>query len=167
MIVYSHPTTMRLIDFIAVNALVPQLKSSKRDDAIEELVDSLIAAGLVQGKLKGEIIKKILEREDRGSTGFGKGVAVPHVKLKGIDRMVATIGVSGRGVDFKALDKAPVFSIFLLVSPADRPDDHLHAMENIFRNLQKDMFRKFLRQAESVEDILELLREADAQLLQG
>jgi mannitol/fructose-specific phosphotransferase system IIA component (Ntr-type) len=94
-------------------------------------------------------------------------VAVPHVKHEKIKKMVATIGVSARGVDFNALDKQPVHSIVLLMSPAGRPDEHLQAMENIFRNLQKDTFRRFLRQATTRDEILELIEEADAHQIQG
>lgn len=158
---------MKLTDFIDPKALVPQVKASKRDDVIIELVDALIASGSLEKSLRQEVVDQIIERERRGSTGFGKGVAVPHVKHARIKKMAATIGISARGVDFNALDKAPVFSIVLLMSPLDRPDEHLQAMENIFRNLQKDTFRRFLRQATTAQDILELLEEADAHQLQG
>jgi PTS system nitrogen regulatory IIA component len=158
---------MKLTDFIDRKALVPQIASSKRDEAIMELVDSLIASGSLDKSLREEVIVQIVEREKRGSTGFGKGVAVPHVKHQKIKKMVATIGISARGVDFNALDKAPVYSVVLLMSPADKPDEHLQAMENIFRNLQKDTFRRFLRQATTGQDIMELLEEADAHQLQG
>ena len=100
-------------------------------------------------------------------TGFGKGVAVPHVKSEKIKKIVATIGVSSRGVDFNALDKAPVYSVVLLISPVDAPDQHLQAMENIFRNLQKDTFRRFLRQATTDKEILDLIEEADTHQLQS
>ena len=73
--------------------------------------------------------------------------------------------MSQTGVDFNALDKNPVYSIVLLLSPKGKPDEHLQAMETVFSNLQKDMFRRFLRQATSVEDVLGLLEEADSQQL--
>jgi mannitol/fructose-specific phosphotransferase system IIA component (Ntr-type) len=152
---------MKLSEFIVTKALVPQLKATERDEVIAELVDALIVAGTVDKSLRDELINKINDREKRGSTGFGKGVAVPHVKHKKIKKMAASIGVSPNGVDFNALDKAPVFSVVLLLSPEDRPDEHLQAMENIFRNLQNDTFRKFLRQATTKKDITELLAEAD------
>jgi mannitol/fructose-specific phosphotransferase system IIA component (Ntr-type) len=81
--------------------------------------------------------------------------------------MVAAIGVSQKGVDFNALDKAPVYSVVLLISPKDKPDEHLQAMENIFSNLQKDNFRRFLRQSATAEAIKDLLHEADTQQLAG
>ena len=152
---------MKLSDFIVSKALVPQLSSNERDLVINELVDALVAADAVDASLRDDLIKYITDREKKGSTGFGKGVAVPHVKHKKITKMVATIGVSATGVDFNALDKAPVYSVVLLLSPEDKPDEHLQAMENIFRNLQNDTFRKFLRQATTRKEIVELISEAD------
>jgi mannitol/fructose-specific phosphotransferase system IIA component (Ntr-type) len=107
------------------------------------------------------VVKAIIDREKHGSTGFGKGVAVPHVKHPAIKKRVGAIGRSTVGVDFAALDQAPVYSVFLLLSPQNNPDGHLQAMENIFRNLQQDNFRRFLRQADSSAKIVDLLDETD------
>jgi mannitol/fructose-specific phosphotransferase system IIA component (Ntr-type) len=92
---------------------------------------------------------------------MGKGVAVPHVKHKAVEDVVVAIGQSGAGIDFSALDKQPVYSVILLISPANETDKHLQAMENIFRNLQYEKFRSFLRHCRSAEQIEDLLREAD------
>lgn len=152
---------MKLADFIDTQAVVPQLAAAERDAVIAELVDALVASGSIDQGLRDELIRKITDRESKGSTGFGKGVAVPHVKHPDLPRMVGTIGVSPTGVDFNALDKAAVYSIVLLMSPEDQPDDHLQAMENIFRNLQNETFRRFLRQATTQQDIEDLIAEAD------
>ncbi len=158
---------MKLADFVLTQALVPQLSTTDRDEVITALVDAIIDAGGVDKALRQELIDAILDRENKGSTGFGKGVAVPHVKHTKIEKMVATIGVSATGVDFNALDKQPVYSVVLLMSPEDQPEGHLQAMENIFRNLQNDTFRKFLRQATTAKDIEELITEADNHQLAG
>lgn len=161
----SKVNSMKLQDFVVIEATIPDLQPTERDDVIRELVDSLVRVGAAPQDLRDDLIKMIIDREKHGSTGFGKGVAVPHVKHERIKRMVATIGVSQKGVDFNALDKAPVYSVVLLLSPKDKPDEHLQAMENIFSNLQKDTFRRFLRQVTSQKDIQELILEADAQQL--
>lgn len=158
---------MKLLDFVLADALIPDLKSTERDEVITELVDAAVAAGGVPKTLRDALVKEIIGREKHGSTGFGKGVAVPHVKHEKIKKMVAAIGVSQKGVDFNALDKAPVYSVVLLISPKDKPDEHLQAMENIFSNLQKDNFRRFLRQSTTAEAIKDLLLEADTQQLAG
>lgn len=154
---------MKLNDFVVTDAIIPVLQATSRDDAITEMVDALIAAKAVPKGLRDEVIKLVLERENQGSTGFGKGVAVPHVKHDKIKKVTAAVAVSQVGVDFNALDNnAPVYSLFLVASPKDKPDEHLHAMENLFVHLQNDMFRKFMRQAETKEAVVDLLAEADA-----
>lgn len=158
---------MKLSEIVPEGAIVARLKSSERDDVIAEIADALVAASVIPKDLRKELIDSILERERRGSTGFGKGVAVPHVKHTRIKRMAAAIAISEHGVDFNALDKQPVYSVFLLLSPAERPEEHLQAMEIIFKNLSQDRFRRFLRQSATVQDVRTLLEDADAQRLVG
>ncbi len=153
---------MKLLDIIVPNAIIPDLSSTQRDDAISEIIDSLVSAGALSPELREDFIKAIIKREKRGSTGFGHGVAVPHVKHPAISKMAVAVAVSRNGIEFNALDKQPVYSIFLLLSPEDKPEDHLDAMEAIFGNLSQETFRRFLRQATSVEDVMTLLEEADA-----
>ena len=132
-----------------------------RNGAIRELVSSLAAAGAVPESAVDDLVAALIKREQNGSTGFGKGVAVPHVKHPQIKKMVGTVGRSPDGIDFAALDHQPVYSIVLLLSPENQPQQHLQAMNIVFSNLQKDMFRRFLRQSETKEAIVDLLNEAD------
>ena len=152
---------MKLADFICFEALIPQLESTKRDGVIAELVNALDAAGKLGKGHSAEIIKTVIKRENEASTGMGKSVAVPHVKSKVVSEVVAAIGMSEAGINFSALDKQPVYSVILLISPVDDPDKHLQAMENLFQHLQTEQFRKFLRQSKTVEAIEDLIREAD------
>lgn len=154
---------MKLRDIVVEKAVLPQLESTSRDDVVAELIDALIAAGAVDASHRDAYISSVIRREKRGSTGFGRGVAVPHIKDSTIEGMHVAIGVSHKGIDFNSLDRMPVHSIFLLLSPEDRPEDHLDAMEAIFTNLQQDTFRRFLHQARSVQDVLTLLEESDEQ----
>lgn len=158
---------MKLTEIVVQPAITPVLQSTQRDEVLGELVDSLVAAGELDAGIRDEIVAKLLEREEKGSTGFGRGVAVPHAKHPKVGRLIAAVGLSERGVDFASLDKQPVFSIFLLLSPQDQPEEHLQAMEVIFKNLSKENFRRFLRQAGSREEVVTLLEEADSQQLPG
>jgi nitrogen PTS system EIIA component len=83
---------------------------------------------------------------------------VKHAK---VTKMVGTVGRSASGIDFAALDNQPVYSVVLLLSPENQPQQHLNAMNIVFTNLQKDMFRKFLRQSGTRQAISDLLDEAD------
>ncbi|MFA5863887.1 MAG: PTS sugar transporter subunit IIA [Phycisphaerae bacterium] len=152
---------MKLADIIVKEAIIADLQAKDRDGVVKEMVDKLVEVGRLGAKEAPEIIKSIIKREKQGSTGFGKGVAVPHVKHTGSKSLVATIGRSSGGVDFAALDRAPVYIVVLLLSSPDNPEEHLQAMETIFRHLQRDNFRKFLRQAQNVGQIIELINEAE------
>jgi mannitol/fructose-specific phosphotransferase system IIA component (Ntr-type) len=152
---------MKFADFVCFEAAVSELQATDRDGAIAELVSSLDKARrLKRGKCQ-DIINAVVQRENEASTGMGKGVAVPHVKHSAVKDVAAAVGLSSLGIDFCALDKQPVYLVILLVSPVDSPDRHLQAMENIFRQLQQERFRKFLRQCRTPEQIEELFREAD------
>lgn len=156
---------MKLCDIVQKNAIITTLESTDRDDVVRELVDALISSGAADASLRQELVEAVLDRERRGSTGFGRGVAVPHVKHGSVTDISAAVGLSQSGVDFNALDKQPVYSIFLLLSPADNPEEHLQAMEVIFKSLSHEMFRRFLRQATTVDEVVTLLQESDSQQL--
>jgi len=152
---------MKLRDFIVTEAIVPTLEAGDRDEAIKELVTSLSTQGALAEDAIDEVVTALIKREQNGSTGFGKGVAVPHVKHPKVKKMAGTIGRSTAGIDFAALDHQPVYSIVLLLSPENQPQQHLQAMNIVFSNLQKDMFRRFLRQSDTRQKIVDLIEEAD------
>lgn len=152
---------VKLCDFVIKEAIVPDLVSRDRNGVIRELVESLAKAGAIDRSIVEDAIMEVTQREAKGSTGFGKGVAVPHGRHLGLTKMVAVIGRSAAGVDFASLDKQPVYSFILLLSPVLNQERHLAAMNVIFSNLQMDMFRKFLRQSDTQQKIWELLEEED------
>ena len=152
---------MKLKDFIVTDAITPELAANDRDGAIRELVNALASAGALPAEAVDEVVGALIKREQNGSTGFGKGVAVPHVKHAKIKKMVGTVGRSASGIDFAALDHQPVYTVVLLLSPDNQPQQHLQAMNIVFSNLQKDMFRRFLRNSATRQAIVDLLDEAD------
>jgi len=152
---------MKLADIVVPDALCPKLEADSRDKAVKELVESLADAGAISKKNVASIIKAILARESQATTGIGKGIALPHAKVKNVKKPIIAIGGSPDGIDFSSLDSKPVHSVILLLSNPSNPDEHLQAMETIFRHVQRDIFRKFLSQAETKEAILDLVKEAD------
>ena len=152
---------MKFADFVCFEATISQLQAGDRDGVIAELVASLDKAGKL-GKGNLEVITaELMKREKEASTGLGKGVAVPHVKHRAVKSVVGAVGLSSEGIEFFALDKQPVYSVMLLISPHDDPDKHLQVMENVLKHLQSEKFRKFLRQCTCSEHVEDLLREAD------
>ena len=152
---------MRMSDFVVRDAIVADLKANTKEGVIREMVESLRNAGYFKGGEMEDIVKAILKRELLGSTGIGRGVAIPHSKHSTVDRLIGTVGISRQGVAFDSLDGEPVHVFVLLISPQDRPGDHLRALENVSRCLRDDGFVRSLRQATSREAIWGLLDDAE------
>jgi len=155
---------MKLNEFVVAEAIVPDLQATSKEDAIRAMVASLTKSDAISDADEEGIVSAILKREELGSTGIGNGVAVPHTKHPSVDRLVATVALSKNGVDFASLDGEDVFILFLLISPPDRPGDHLRGLENISRHLRDQTFCSFLRQSNTKKDIVDLLDEADGDL---
>jgi mannitol/fructose-specific phosphotransferase system IIA component (Ntr-type) len=152
---------MRMSDFVVREAIIPELAANTKEGVIREMVASLRSVGFFKAGEPEDIVKAILKRELLGSTGIGRGVAIPHTKHTSVDRLIGTVALSKSGVSFDSLDGEPVFVFFLLVSPQDRPGDHLRALENVSRCLRDDGFVRSLRQATTREAIWELLEEGE------
>jgi nitrogen PTS system EIIA component len=152
---------MKLTDFVVPDAIIPDLKAASKEEAIRAMIDSLKATGSIKAADADGILAAVLKREELGSTGIGNGVAVPHTKHSSVDQLIATVALAKEGVDFASLDGDDVYILFLLVSPPDRPGDHLRGLENISRHLRNQNFCNFLRQAKTQADVIDLLNEAD------
>ncbi|MEK6248879.1 MAG: PTS sugar transporter subunit IIA [Planctomycetales bacterium] len=152
---------MKFADFVSSAAIRPNVTSISKEEVIREMATALVESNDLAEDELDSIIKAIAKREELGSTGIGRGVAVPHTKHPSVDKLVGTVAVSVEGVDFQSLDGEKVHLFFLLISPPDRPGDHLRALENISRQLKDDMFCRFLKQSKTAKDIWQLLEEAD------
>ncbi|NBW87119.1 MAG: PTS sugar transporter subunit IIA [Planctomycetia bacterium] len=153
---------MKFSDFVAPDAIRAHVDAGTKEGVIREMAQSLVDAGRIAVADMDGIVKAIMKREDLGSTGIGRGVAVPHTKHPSVNRLVGTVAVSPRGIDFESLDGEPVQLFFLLVSPPDRPGDHLRALENISRQLRDESFCRLLKAAKRPVEIQQLLEEADS-----
>lgn len=152
---------MKFADFILPEAVRAEIKATDKLDVIREMAESLRDAGGIKKEEFEGIFKAIVKREELGSTGIGRGIAVPHTKHVSVEKLVGTVAVSHEGVDFDSLDREKVYLFFLIVSPLDHPSEHLRALEHITRQLKDDVFCKFLKQSKTQDDIFTLLKEAD------
>lgn len=153
---------MKFVDFINREAIRTNVAATSKEEVIRTMATSLKEAGKIGDDQYEGIVEAILKREELGSTGIGRGVAVPHTKHPSVSELVGTVAVSEEGVEFDSLDGEKVHLLFLLISPPDRPGDHLRALENISRQLRDDTFCSFLKQTKEADDVWQLLEEADA-----
>lgn len=148
---------MRLKEFVVRSAIVPGLVASNKEAVIRTMVEHLEQSGQFPGADVEDIVRAILRRELLGSTGIGRGVAIPHTKHQSVEKLIGTIAVAPGGVAFDSLDGEPVYIFVLLISPQDRPGDHLRALENASRCLRDETFVQSLRNATTREEIIALL----------
>lgn len=144
------------------SVVVADLKARDKESVIRELVGALCRSGRVSPKQEEVLVQGVLERESKGSTGLGNGVAIPHVKgSSAIREMVGVFGRSKGGVEFQSLDNQPVRIFFLICSPdgAD-PKDHQLLLRRIAKLAQNDRIRRFLEKAKDASEIMSTLEEA-------
>ena len=151
---------MPMTDFVVREAIVPALTATSKESAIREIVESLRATGYVGADVAEDVVRAILKREQLGSTGIGRGIAIPHAKHASVDRLTGTVALSQSGVAFDSIDGEPVYVYVLLISPQDRPGDHLRALENVVRAMRDDSFVHSLREATTRDEIWKLLDES-------
>jgi len=152
---------MKLSEFFAPANILPDLAAARKEEAIPEMVAQLCASGSLPRAQAASVEKAMLRREELGSTGIGKGVAVPHAKVPGIKGVLGAFARSKNGVEFNSLDGQPVFLIFMLASAPDTVEPHLEALRKITALLKNDDICSFLRRAKDRNEMVALLREAD------
>lgn len=152
---------MKISDFLCKKALTADLQSTNKADVIKELVDLLIAAGEVEKRERNKLIEILMAREALGSTAIGQGVGIPHGKCECIGKLVASFGLSQKGVNFDSLDGEQVYIFFLLLAPQDSAGPHLKALARISRLLKDKYFRESLKAAKDDKTILKIITQED------
>ena len=151
---------MKIMDILIRDAVILDLQSTAKRDVLEELAAALAKA---EPEVDADrLLEVLLEREALQSTGIGDGVAIPHGKMPGLPRLVASFARSRPGVDFQSIDGQLTTLFFLLVVPEHSGGQHLKALARISRFFRDAGFRKALAEAESLDDVFAAIEEEDA-----
>ena len=148
-------------------ACATSLRGSQQEAIFAELVSNLVKAKELPGELEAPAVQALVERERLASTGVGLAVAVPHVKLDGLERAALSLSIHAEGVEWRAIDGRPVHLVFTVLRPAGEtdqhdPERHLDMMRWISRLARHDDFRKFALRASTKKELVDLLREMSA-----
>jgi len=152
---------MGLAEYLSERLICMDLEPSQRDEAVQALLELFVADGAMPAELVGPARQAIVDRERLGSTAIGRGVAVPHARLEGVERILVAFGHSRKGIEFNALDGQPVHQVFLVLAPNGAAEQYLNVMERITRLVQNDDFRRFVSQLRSAAEVMELIEEMD------
>ena len=149
---------MKITDFLSRETIVPALASREKNAALEEMAGYL---GSTHQLDKNKVLEVLLERERISTTAIGEGVAIPHGKLNGVERVVGVFARSPEGIDFASLDGAPTHLFFVLVAPENAAADHLKALARISRLLKDEAFRRRLMAGQSSQELYTTILEED------
>jgi len=151
---------LKITDILVKDGAILDLASDTKEEVLEELARALAAA---EPSLAADRLLEVLrEREALQSTGIGEGVAIPHGKIAGLERLVASFARSVKGVDFESIDGQPTHLFFLLVVPEHSGGQHLKALARISRFFRDAEFRQKLISAASLDDVFRTIEEEDA-----
>lgn len=152
---------MQIMDFLSKKAIITDIKSTRKEDVIKEMVDLLIEAGDVEKRNRNKLIDALMSREALGSTAIGQGIAIPHAKCDSVSKLIAAFGLSKKGVDFDSLDGELAYIFFLLVAPQDSAGPHLKALARISRLLKDKYFRDTLRASTDEKSVIRIITQED------
>jgi mannitol/fructose-specific phosphotransferase system IIA component (Ntr-type) len=154
---------MPLADDLARVLILDDSKVSNRDEAIDAIIHEMAEASLVPVGMVADIRHAIMRREELGPTGIGEGVAIPHTWHRGIERTVAALAISHRGLEYESLDHEPVHIVLLVLTPLAPPGGRsgTGVFQAVLRHLRDSGFRARIRQAENPEEIWDVIRSAD------
>ena len=150
---------MRLTDILSPACVKVPLAATEKEGIIAEMVDLVHQAG--RCKDPEQMLRATLEREATRTTGIGNGLGIPHGKCPAVDELVMAVGKTAEPVDFASIDGKPVSIVIFLASPPDKTGPHIQALARISRLMTDPKFRHELDQAQTPEQIYQLLQASE------
>jgi len=149
---------MALADILSAEQIIPEMRATERWPAIVELIDLLVSQNKIKPADRDSILASLKQREETMSTGIGFGIAIPHCSSDRLEEVVAAFGRSSKGIEFDALDNAPVKFVVLFIVPKNQFQTHLRTLASIAKFLNDRSVRESLANAKSAEEILAIFR---------
>ena len=150
---------MSLASLLTADQIIPEMKANERWPAIVELVDLLVSQGKIKPEDREPILASLKQREETMSTGIGFGIAIPHCSSDRLNEVVAAFGRSTSGIEFDALDNAPVKFVVLFIVPKNQFQTHLRTLASIAKFLNDRSVRDSLASAQSGDEIATIFRD--------
>ena len=153
---------MILLSLLNEDVIKVGLESEDKEELFEEMVDILVRTGKIKDRKKA--LESLWEREKKGTTGIGKGVAIPHSKTSVVDELVAAVGISKEGIEYESLDGELVYLVFLMFSAEGTAGPHIEALADVARLVETPGFCRKLREAKDSREAMQIIRNFAAEL---
>ncbi len=155
---------MKLSEIFTEDRIVEAIAPGAKHDVLDEMVRKLVESGALAKDEARDVSRALMRREELGSTGVGKGVAVPHAKHAAVEGVLGVLGRSDDGLEFDSLDGQPVRVLFMLVSSPDCIEPHIEALRKVTTLLRDEDFLSFIARAKDKAELVELIAEAEERL---
>ena len=149
----------KIADYINVETIDLNLKAKNKNVIIKELFENIKKSGQVENEELA--LEDLYTRENMGSTGIGKNVAVPHAKTEAVRELTVTLGISKNGIEYDAIDNENVNIFFMFLCPKNEAQEYLRVLARISRMIKEDKFRENLIKAKTKEEIIEIIRNEE------
>jgi PTS system nitrogen regulatory IIA component len=150
---------VKITDFLSVKTVIPALANHEKNAVVQELAEWVAVS--YPGLERQRVLDVLLERERISTTAIGEGVAIPHGKLPGVERVLGVFARSPRGVDFASLDGGLTHLFFVLIAPENAAADHLKALARISRLLKDESFRRRLMAGQTSDELFAIIAQED------
>ena len=152
---------IRITDYISEDLVSLDLKAKNRDEVLVELSKLLEKSENIESE-NNDVYKALIDREKLGSTGIGKGVAIPHVKTESAKKLTVAFGISRKGIDFKSLDDENVNLFFVFASPNRDSQIYLKVLARISRLIREEEFRTRLYNCSSPKEVISCIEDKES-----
>lgn len=150
---------MKIQDLLQKNAILPEILQKQKNEALSVMANFMATLyGLPDGD---DIARKIIEREVEISTGIGYGIAIPHARISGIDRLYLSVGRSLEGIEFQAIDELPVHLLFMMLSPKNTSSEHTQILSRLSRIMSYEEVRSKMMEAKTAEEMLDIIVKSE------
>ena len=153
-------SSVKIINYLEKDRINLDLKSKNKTDIIKELMNTMKDSDKISSVDKA--LASLFYREELGTTGIGKGVAIPHAKTDAVTELLVGFGISKEGINYGSMDEEPVKIFFIFLSPLDGNQEYLKILARISRLIREEKFRNNLLAAETAEKVIEIINNEES-----
>ncbi len=150
---------MKLQELLTKSSIIIDLPEISKNEFLSQMAHFMISLNGLSGA--DEVAAKILDRESEMSTGIGYGIAIPHARISGIDRLYMVAARSAQGLEFNAIDEQPVHLVFMMISPANTSIEHTQILSSLSRIMSYEEVRTKLLKAEDSDQFLDVITKSE------